>query len=54
MDWITAVIELIGVVILILWCVIPIREFKQILQAVHLRDATPPPPDSGEGNPPQN
>ena len=34
LDWITIVIEAVGVVILLMWIVIPIREFRQILQIV--------------------
>jgi heme exporter protein D len=34
LDWITVVIELVGVAILIAWIVIPIREFRQILRAI--------------------
>ena len=34
MDWITLLIELIGVAILLMWIVIPIREFRQILRIV--------------------
>ena len=38
-DWITLLIEAVGVVILLLWVVIPIQEFKTILSAVHRRNA---------------
>ena len=34
LDWITVVIELVGVAILLTWIVIPIREFRGILRAV--------------------
>ena len=34
LDWITLVIEAVGVVILLMWIVIPIREFRLILKAV--------------------
>ena len=34
LDWVTIVIELVGLVILVAWIVIPIREFRQILRAV--------------------
>ena len=39
MDWVTLIIEAVGVVILLLWVVIPIQEFKSILSAVHQRNA---------------
>jgi len=40
MDWITLTIELIGVVILLLWIVIPVREFRSILTTIrHRNDA---------------
>ena len=41
MDWITLLIELVGVVILLMWIVIPIREFRQILRIVRARDNRP-------------
>ena len=34
LDWITLTIELVGAAILLMWIVIPIREFRQILQIV--------------------
>lgn len=34
LDWITIVIEAVGIVILLMWIVIPIREFRQILKVV--------------------
>ena len=34
LDWITITIELVGIAILLLWIVIPIREFRQIFQIV--------------------
>ena len=34
LDWITVTIELVGLAIFLLWIVIPIREFRQILRAV--------------------
>ena len=41
MDWITLTIELIGVFILLLWTVIPVREFSSILKTIRRRnDAT--------------
>ncbi len=42
LDWITITIELIGVAILLLWIVIPIREFRQILQVVKHKPHAPP------------
>ncbi len=41
LDWITIVIELIGVVILLMWIIIPIREFRDILQIVKHKSASP-------------
>jgi hypothetical protein len=38
MDWITLTLELIGLIILLLWIVIPIQEFKFILREIHKRD----------------
>jgi uncharacterized membrane protein YcjF (UPF0283 family) len=32
MDWMTLAIELVGVIILAIWIVVPIREFRRILQ----------------------
>ena len=34
LDWITITIELVGIAILLLWIIIPIREFRQIFQIV--------------------
>jgi hypothetical protein len=49
LDWITIVIEAVGVVILLMWIVIPIREFRQILQIVkHKPHALP---DAAEDDP---
>jgi hypothetical protein len=39
-DWITLSIELIGVVILLLWTVIPVREFRSILKTIRHRNNT--------------
>ena len=39
MDWITLLLEAVGVVILLMWIVIPIQEFRAILRSVHARDA---------------
>ena len=38
MDWITLLIETVGVVILLLWIVIPIREFRGILKRIRSRE----------------
>ena len=38
LDWITIVIEAVGVVILLMWIVIPIREFRQILRIVRSKN----------------
>ena len=37
MDWITLLIEGVGVVILLMWIVIPIREFRAILKRIRGR-----------------
>ena len=37
MDWATFVIEAIGVTILLLWVVIPIREFRGIFREIRAR-----------------
>ena len=42
LDWITITIELVGVVILLMWIVIPIREFRQIFQIVKHKHHTAP------------
>jgi hypothetical protein len=34
MDWVTLLIELVGIVITLMWVFIPIGEFRQILQRV--------------------
>ena len=41
-DWITVTIELVGIAILLMWIVIPIREFRQILQIVKHKPHKPP------------
>jgi hypothetical protein len=38
MDWMTLSIEIVGVVILCVWIVIPVAEFKKILTALRSRD----------------
>ena len=45
MDWMTLSIELAGVLILCVWIVIPIAEFKKILTALRSRDE---PPNEGD------
>ena len=42
LDWITITIELVGTAILLLWIVIPIREFRQIFQIVKHKAHAPP------------
>ena len=39
MDWATAAIEAIGLLILGIWIVIPIREFREILTKIRAGDA---------------
>jgi hypothetical protein len=51
LDWITVVIELVGIVILLTWIVIPIREFRQILRAVKSKPAPGDPLDPSSGFP---
>ena len=41
LDWITITIELVGIAILLMWIVIPIREFRQILQIVKHKQHAP-------------
>ena len=48
-DWITVTIELIGLAILLMWIVIPIREFRQILQIVKHKPHAPPEPENNLG-----
>jgi hypothetical protein len=49
----TLTIELIGIVILLLWCVVPIREFAHILRGIRARNAgaAPAAPPPGEPHP---
>ena len=52
LDWITITIELVGIAILLMWIVIPIREFRQILQIVkHKPHALPESDDDPRGFP---
>ena len=41
MDWITWTIEAVGIVILCLWLIVPIREFRQIFQRLKGRKDHP-------------
>lgn len=36
-DWITILIEAVGVAILLMWIVIPIREFRDILRVLKIK-----------------
>ena len=47
MDWITLLIETVGVVILLLWIVIPIREFRAILKKIRARGMSLAEPPGG-------
>ena len=38
MDWMTLTIELVGLLVLAIWIVIPIRVFKQILAKLRPRE----------------
>ena len=46
-DWITILIELVGIAILLMWIVIPIREFRDILRVIKTKRRH----DSGEDGP---
>ena len=53
MDWMTLLIELVGLAVLIVFVVIPVREFRGILAALRRRGDDPAaaatqPPESGE------
>lgn len=39
MDWMTCAIELVGVVILAIWIVVPVREFRKILERLREKDS---------------
>ena len=41
LDWIMITIELVGVAILLIWIVVPIREFRQIFQIVKHKQHAP-------------
>ena len=47
LDWMTLTIEAIGIVILCVWTVLPVQEFKQILVQIHKRDRNAGPQQSG-------
>jgi hypothetical protein len=49
MDWATAAIEAVGLLILGIWIVIPIREFKEIFAKIRHKDqqASDHGPDDG-------
>jgi hypothetical protein len=38
-DWVTLAIELVGIAILLMWVVVPIREFREIFRAVRRKTA---------------
>ena len=42
MDWATAAIEAVGLLILGIWIVIPIQEFKQIIARIRKHDHREP------------
>jgi hypothetical protein len=46
MDWATAAIEAVGLLILGIWIVIPIHEFQQILARIRQSESSPQPPTS--------
>ena len=53
MDWATFAIEAIGVAILLLWIVIPVREFQTIFREIRARGGMrgqQPPAGAGENN----
>ena len=39
MDWVSAIIEAVGVIILIIWTYLPIREFRLIHRRLSAKDA---------------
>jgi len=45
-DWITIAIELVGIAIMLMWIVIPIREFREILRTVKRKSLPAPHDDS--------
>jgi hypothetical protein len=45
-DWITLLIEAVGLIILLLWSVIPVQEFRQILKVMRARRASDPDPEN--------
>jgi hypothetical protein len=48
MDWITASVEVIGVIIFVVWLIVPIKEFREIYHRMRHRPAV-----SDEGKPQQ-
>ena len=44
MDWMTLLIELIGLAILLVFVVIPVQEFRGILSKLRRQGDLPPPP----------
>ena len=40
LDWITITIELVGIAIMLIWIVIPIREFRDIFRTVRRKHAS--------------
>jgi hypothetical protein len=51
MDWATAAIEAGGLLILGIWIVIPIQEFKQILAKMRREDSNARPTDASPPHP---
>jgi hypothetical protein len=54
MDWATAAIEAVGLLILGIWIFIPIREFQEIFAKIRHKDQQPPdqgPSDGGHAAP---
>jgi len=45
-DWITIAIELVGIAIMLMWIVIPIREFREIFRTVKHKSRVAPNDDS--------
>ena len=41
MDWLTLIIELIGLIILILWTIVPIQEFRTIFRRLREQGKDP-------------
>jgi hypothetical protein len=47
-DWMTLSVEIVGFVILTVWVVVPIREFKGIFKRLKQENAKAPLPDQRE------